>query len=132
MTEINITRFFADEDHFEYSASRAERGQNAGPETWANAKERAAEEPHLLTTDEAREAWRQDLHDMGFGDGEEITRDPAELEALFIQFVAGDIREMQSLCGDDWDEFEKLAERGTVGGRMCRGDDGEVYYYLGS
>jgi hypothetical protein len=131
MSEINITRFFEEGDHFAYSHSQAEGGPNAGRDSWAAAKERASEEPHLLTTDEEFEAWRRELRDMGYGDGEEITTDREELEGLFIQFVAGDIREMQRLCGDDWAKFEELAERGTIGGRMYRGDDGQIYYYIG-
>jgi hypothetical protein len=131
MSEINITCFFEEGDHFAYSHSQAEGGPSAGRDSWAAAKERASEEPHLLTTDEEFEAWRSDLHDMGFSEGGEITTDRAELESLLIQFVAGDICEMQSICGDDWAKFEELAERGIIGGRMYRGGDGQIYYYIG-
>lgn len=39
--EIDITDFAITGDMFEFSASQAERGMNAGPETWANAKQEA-------------------------------------------------------------------------------------------
>ena len=39
--EIDITAFFENADPFEFSHSRAEGGANAGPQTWANAKEEA-------------------------------------------------------------------------------------------
>ena len=42
MAEINVTALVTEGEMFEFSASRAERGQNAGPETWANAKAEAA------------------------------------------------------------------------------------------
>lgn len=126
--EINITQFFNEGGHSEYSGSIAERGKDAARETWVNATTRAGREPTLLTA-EAMLQWRRDLRDMGFG---EVPNDTVELEALFIQYVSGDIREFESLCGDDWEEYQRLSERGAVSGRMYRGDDGEVYYYLGS
>lgn len=129
--EINITRFFVDDDHAEYSGSIMERGLNAGPETWANAKERASREPHLLNTDAERAQWRQDLIAMGFSEGEETTTDPLELEALLIQYIAGDIRE-SGITENSMDEFAAWEERSDGGGRMFRGDDGEVYYCLGT
>lgn len=55
--EIDIADFFTSADPFEFSASIAERGQNAGPQTWANAKEQAADAP-LLQTEEQLEALR--------------------------------------------------------------------------
>jgi hypothetical protein len=129
--ELNITSFFNDENHFDYSHSQVEGGPSASRDTWNAAKERALEEPKLLTSDEAREEWRNELHSIGFdGDGEQITSDPVELEALLIQFISGDIREMQDLCGDSWEEYQIMSERGTVSGRMYRGGDGQIYYSL--
>ena len=54
-------------DPFEFSASRAEMGDNAGPITWANAKGEAARAP-LLTTEEQLDAAREWAG--GFGGGQ--------------------------------------------------------------
>ncbi len=113
--EIDITRFFNEADPSEFSASRAERGQNAGPKTWANAKTEAAKSP-LLTTPEQLEALRRYVQDFGAWSEEEIAAwDDVECNATFIQLVSGDMRE----AGAEGD-----------GGNSYRGDDGRVYYSL--
>ena len=133
--EINITRFFKEADHFEYSASCAGRGQNAGQETWANAKAEASRKP-LLTTPEKLSAAEDFFRGFGAWSREELAAfSSEELNALLIQFVSGDIREAESLCPDsngnvDWTEYQKLSERGTTSGRFYRGNDGEVYFSL--
>jgi hypothetical protein len=130
--ELNITRFFEEAEPFNYSASIAERGANAGRETWANALE-ASTEWRLLTDEGEFEAVRDWLGDFGAWTKEEIKAfSDQEVEALLIQFISGDIREMEGLCGDDWEEYESLVEKGTCGGNMYRGDDGQVYFYVGS
>ncbi len=131
--EIDITDFFNSEtvDMSDTSGSQMEHGPDAGRITWRNAKEAAQEYRHLTTVDQLA-ACRNHLTDMGLDTAEEATDD--ELNALFLQLVAGDIREVPDMdVGDwDWELYEKLAERGTVAGRMYRGDDGRIYYYLGS
>lgn len=130
--EIDISRFFEEAEPFNYSASAAELGQDAGRITWANANRDSAEW-RLLDTPEKLEAWRDDVRGFGAWEDEEIAAwSDEECNALFLQFVSGDIREMESLCGDDWAEYARLSERGTVSGRMYRGDDGAVYFYIGS
>lgn len=134
--EIDITRLVTEEDMFEFSASRAERGQNAGPETWANAKDEAAARP--LLADEQLPAFRDYVRDFGAWEDEEIDGwSPVECNALFVQMVAGDMREAESLCpgdgpgGVDWSEYEALAEAGTCSG--CIFASGEsVFYYVGT
>jgi hypothetical protein len=134
--EIDITALVAEEDMSEFSASQAERGPNAGPETWNNAMDEARDRPMLLPDqlDEFRDYFR------GFGawEDEEINSwDIITCNALFIQFVAGDIREAESLCpgdgtgGIDWEAYHALAEAGTCSGRIYPGDDGKVYAYIG-
>lgn len=39
LLEVNVSRLVNELDPSEISGSVAERGKNAGPETWANAKE---------------------------------------------------------------------------------------------
>lgn len=134
--EIDITTLATENDMFEFSASVAERGQNAGPETWANAKDEAASSP-ILSEDQLPE-FRDYMRGFGAWESEEIDAwDATECNALFIQFVAGDLREAQDLCpgdgpGDvDWDAYALLAEAGTCSGRIYPGDDGKIYYYVG-
>ena len=130
--EIDITRFFNEADPFEFSASRAERGQNAGPETWANAKAEGAASP-LLTTPTQLDALRSYVKEFGAGSEEEIAAWTAEeCNALFIQLVSGDMREAGAegvtVEEFDWAAYEKMCE--SHGGNFYRGDDGRVYYSL--
>lgn len=133
--EIDISSFFNDADHFEFSASIAKRGQNAGEETWANAKAEATQTP-LLTTTEQLDAWRDDMKGFGAWDDEEIDGWSAtECNALFIQFVSGDIREIESTCADDngeidWSKYRRQAESGRIGGRISHCEDGRIYWQL--
>jgi hypothetical protein len=131
--DINITKFFNEAEPSNYSASRAERGDNGGPETWAAANEAAAEFL-LLDTAEKVQALRD--HARGFGAWEQKEIDGwtiQECNALLIQMISGDIREVPDMEPGSWDwaEYEKLAEKGTISSRLCEGTDGEIYYYLG-
>lgn len=129
--QVNVTRLINDVDPFDLSASVAERGQNAGRETWQNAKTEAETTPLELDRDEAKEFFK------GFGAWEEEEIDgwtDSDVDALVLQFAASDLRELQSLCpgdglGDiDWKEAEKLADAGTVSGRLYANDDAlEIY-----
>ena len=140
--EINISSFFASEDPRALSASVAEMGESAGRLTWTHAV--AQSDPlRYLTTDEAREAFREFVGDSGGWDEEEIRAWPdRELEALFLQWVAGDLREMfgdygrsevdySALTDADWKAAEMRAEKGQASGNIYRGDDGQVYFYAG-
>ena len=62
--EIDITAFFKNSDPWQFSASKAEIGQNAGSITWNNAKQEASESP-LLTTEEQLQALRDHVQGMG-------------------------------------------------------------------
>jgi hypothetical protein len=135
--EIDITTLATESDPFEFSASIAERGQNAGPETWANAKDEAAERPIL--SDDQLPDFRDYMRGFGAWEDEEINAwDATECNALFIQMVAGDLREAESLCPGDgpggihWSKYEALAEAGTCSGRIFLSDDRtRVYAYIG-
>jgi hypothetical protein len=130
--ELDITHFFEFADAFDYSASAAELGQNAGKITWSAAV-RDSSEYLLLDTPEKVEEWKDDVRGMGGWEDEEIDAwSVEECNALLIQYISGDIREMESLCGDDWAEYERFSEEGRVGGRLYRGDDGRVYFYVGN
>lgn len=131
--EIDITSFFETADPFEYSASRAERGQNAGPETWANAKQHGADAP-LLTTEKQLNALRSYVKDFGAWGAEEIAAWGAtECNALFIQLVSGDMRDgnLDNEPDDaDWRKYEKRAEDGNCSGNIYRSEDGRIFYSL--
>ena len=130
--EIKITSFFEKADAFEFSASVAERGENAGAETWNNAKMQGAFAP-LLKTPEEIEALRRYVKDFGAWTEEEIAAwDEIECNALFIQLVSGDMREGEldnEPNNDDWRAYEQRAEEGNCSGNIYR-SDGEVYYSL--
>ena len=134
--EIDITKLATEGEMFEFSASVAERGIHAGAETWQNAKDEAGERP-ILTDDQLPE-FRDYIQGFGAWDREEIDGwNAQECNALFIQFVAGDLREAESLCpgdgpgGIDWEAYSVLADAGTCSGRIYPGDDGKVYAYIG-
>ena len=92
--EINITSLLAT-DMFDFSHSAAEGGQNAGKETW-NA---ALNGPRpLLKTEEEREAFHEFIADMGAWSAEERAQwTDNEEDALFLQFIAGDVRECPAI-----------------------------------
>ena len=132
--DLDITQFFTEADAQDYSASRAELGDNAGTITW-NAAKRAAGEwlwP-LLDTDDKRDAFRAHVKGFGAWDETEIAAwSNEELNALLYQMIAGDMREGGlNTFKPDWATYEDDAARGTVAGRIFRGTDGRVYYYLG-
>ena len=74
---------------------------------------------------------------VGGWNAEEIAAwSDVELNALFNQLVSGEVRQIEDLCSDedgeiDWKEYERLANKGTLSGSLYRGDDKQIYYYLG-
>src|ERR1019366_2877227 len=105
--EINITSFFGNCDPFEFSASRAERGANAGAETWRNAVKEGADCP-LLKTEEELQALRDHMRGFGAWDNDEIAAwSAAECNALLLQMISGDMREAGLDTDEpDWEAYE--------------------------
>lgn len=134
--ELDITDFFTRAAPMDYSASRAEIGQDAGPQTWRAACDDSEDFP-LLQTDEQRETFRQYVKGFGAWDEAEIASwSDTELNALCMQMIAGDMREGEispESSEDDWREYQARAERGNISGRISRGADdaSKVYYYVG-
>ncbi len=134
--EIDITHFVKTAESCEFSASRMELGADAGEITWNNAKREAGDSP--LIDESARDAFNSWAR--GFWEREEIEAWPLmECNALLIQYISGDLRELESLCysdddeyGIDWEKARELSEEGTIGGRIFKGDDGRLYFYMGS
>lgn len=131
--ELDITQFFATAAPMDYSASVAEIGASAGQDTWRAACEDSPDFP-ILDDEEKREAFRAFVRDAGAWSDDEIAEWSAnELNALCIQWIAGDIREAGLDCDSpDWDQYQQDSEAGHVAGRLFRADDGRVYFYIGS
>ena len=94
--EIEITSL-ASSDQFALSHSAAEGGQNSGRETW-QASLAAAEDTPLLDTPEKLEAMRDFALSSGGWNEEEVAAWSAqEVNALFLQWIAGDCRECPAI-----------------------------------
>lgn len=136
--ELNITSFFNACAPRDYSASVAEIGQNAGADTWRAAVDDSAEQC-ILDTEKKREAFRNFVRGAGAWSDEEIAAWPdAELNALCIQWISGDMREPVGFelgahsGAAEWAEYQRQSENGQVAGRLFRGENGEIYFYIGS
>lgn len=136
--ELNITHLFAEESAFvpfDLSNNRATLGDNAGALTWQASKECAVEIP-LLDTDEKREAFRDFVRESGGWTREEIAAwGDTELNALCLQWIAGDVREAfgdADFAAWDWADYEKRSERGSVSSRLYKDDAGNVRFYIGN
>ena len=131
--ELNITEFFNAANAFDYSASCAELGENAGGITWNNAKNA---DFNLLDSEEKREHFKEYIRGFGAWSDDEISAwTNSELNALCIQLVSGDIREFEELAESDWNMWQELSERGTVSGNLYGGPlsiDGQIYYCMES
>lgn len=136
--EIDISAVFAAIAPMDYSASVAEIGANAGPSTWRAACEDAPDYGLLQSADELQ-AMREFAADSGGWTDDELQAMPDDdIRALFLQWIAGDAREMfreRRTLGDltdaDWQRAETLQHEGQVPANIYRGDDGRVYFYLG-
>lgn len=126
--EINITSLI-DADMFQFSHSVAEGGENAGRNTW-NA---ALDGPRpLLSTPEERDAFRDHVRGFGAWDEAEIAAwTDNELDALFLQLIAGDCREAgsDSLAEIDWEEYEANE---NIRHNFFQSEDVQIYYQLDS
>lgn len=133
--EFNITRFFNEASPKDYSASVAEIGDNAGAYTWQAACDDSTDW-FFLDTEEKRQSWRDYVRGFGAWTDEEINAwSDIELNALFIQFVSGDIIECRltpESTDDDWSAYRDEVEAGTLSGNIWRDDTGEVYFYVGN
>ena len=128
--ELNISSFFATVTPRELSSSVAESGPCAGALTWS-ASCKASVNHLLLDDDEKRDAFRAWVDSSGF-EGVEALSNP-ELNALLLQWIAGDLREMgidEDTSGIDWEDVERGQNEGQYPSNIFRGDDGSVYFGL--
>jgi len=132
-SEIDVSCLIKDVNAFELSASQLEKGKNAGAETWANAKQAATE--HGLDLDVPRvKNW---FAEFGAWDEEEIASwNKQEVDALVLQYAAGDLRDAQDLCagkglaGVNWKKAEKLSQQGSISGNLFP-HNGKLYLQIG-
>lgn len=125
--EIDITTFFNSCAPMDYSASCAEIGQNAGADTWRAAVDDSPDNM-LLDSDEKREAFRAFVKSSGGWNEEEIAAwSDIELNALFLQWISGDMRENDLAPGCDWDAYEANE---NVCHTIFKGMDNEIYFSL--
>ena len=131
--ELNITSVWQSIAPMDYSASCAEIGRSAGPDTWRAACDDSADYP-ILDTAEKREAFRGFVVSSGGWTADEVNEwSDAELNALCLQWIASDIREACQGCkgsteGFDWAEYEAGASEGLYPSRLFRADDGSIYF----
>ena len=130
MSEVNVSCLIDDVDPFILSHSRAEAGE---ANKWSDALEVAAENALDISD---REGVKEFFAGFGAWEREEIAAwTDSELDALILQFAAGDLREAQALCpgdgvaGINWQAAEELAQEGTIGGRLYA-HDGALYISL--
>ena len=129
--ELNITAFYNNTCPRDYFASVAEIGASAGPDTWRAACEDSPDYM-ILDDDDKLQAMREHMRGFGAWSDEEIAaRTDAELNALLIQMIAGDIRESCLSDGGTWAEYYEQGEQGIVSGSLFSDDNGQVYYMIG-
>lgn len=128
--QINITKFYHEACPMDYSASVAEIGDNAVQDTWNAAKESGW---NMLDTDEKRQAFRDWVKESGGWSQDEIAAwSDVELNALFVQWVSGDIRECLEWDVEDvWGNYQELSEDGKCPSNLWRDSEtGEVWFSL--
>lgn len=115
--ELNITRPFGAAGMIDYSASAAEIVQDAGAVTWKAACDDSAEYM-MLDTEEKRVAFREHVAGFGAWEPEEVTRwSDAELNALLLQMIAGDVREAKldrDSDSRDWKRYQRRAQTASA------------------
>lgn len=136
-TELDITRIIGSADFvpFDLSNNRATLGDDAGSLTWQAAREAARDIlPPLLDTDEKREAFRDFVRGAGAWSDDEIKSwSDEELNALLLQWIAGDIREaFKDAEPKDWDwaQYREDSEVGRISGRLFKTEDGKIYFSI--
>lgn len=118
--ELNITAFVREQDMFDFSHSAAEGGQGAFRDTWRAAI--AASPTYMFVTDATRDDIRDWAAALGAWEREEIDAwSDVELNALVLQFAAGDVRAM-----------EARDDNGEPEGNVYRADDGGWFMYIGT
>lgn len=131
MFTVDITDFLARESMRDYSASVAEIGNNAGPATWAASVENAPDWQFI--PEDQIDYFREWVASSGGWTRDEIKAwSDNELQALCLQWIAGDVRECDADSPDaDWERIRKDQENGRIPSTVyCQ--DGRVYWECAS
>ncbi len=132
MFEIDVTDFLSGHRLKYFSGSITELGNDAGRQTWAECKDKA-EDWRPLDSDEKQETFRAFVESSGGWTEDEIAAwSDAELNALCIQWIAGDARECgidgEDLSAINWAKIGQAQENGQAPSSIFRGDDGRIYW----
>jgi len=125
--ELDITHMINDSDSMsQLSGSIHELGNGAARYTWNNSLDYAKNEP-LLKDKKQIENARKYFKSCGIDD---LDHSPdREIQALTVQWIAGDIREFNRY--DSYEEYQQASENGEVSGSIFQGIDQKWYFYLG-
>lgn len=128
MFTVDITDFLARECMRDYSASVAEIGHDAGPATWGACVDNAPDW-NFIPADQFG-YFRDWVQSSGGWTREEINGwSEAELQALCLQWIAGDARDCGADKPDaDWTAIRADQESGRVSSSIYRTDEGRIYW----
>lgn len=127
MHSINVTHLVSNSDTLtQYSDSVYNSGlQNTGEVTWRNARRAATDEP--LVGPEHQETLRNWLYGLGGWTSDEIdAMTDTETNALLLQFIAGDIQEMQR--HDDPTDYAAAQQDGQASPYLWCDDEGKWFF----
>ena len=95
--EIDVTAFVAEHSMWDCAHSIFEGNPTAGRDTWEAALEISRTDPAcMFVNDDTRQELRDHFASFGAWARDEIEAwDDAELNALLLQFVAGDVRNLE-------------------------------------
>lgn len=116
----------------DYSASQAELGPSAGPDTWRACIDAVGDWNPLPDAD-ALQLFRDWIRPWGGWDDSEIAAmSDDSLRALCIQWIAGDWRECFDCPPDavDWSDYEARSMNGECTSSLYRDSDGSIYWTM--
>lgn len=133
MTDLDVTTFVLTQYPQRYAANAVELGVDAGAITWNAAVAYATTHPDMLG--DAVDDWKQEVRSLGAWTDDECASWPeVHWVALFVQFLAGDMREAGLYPGNPpsvWAQYYDLAAHGRAHGRLDRTGDGRIIYSIG-
>lgn len=127
MFELDVTHLI-DLDCSQFSDSIHNSGlENIGQVTWRNAVAHVAEleaDGAPLVAPEHQDELRDWIRSTGGWDADEIAAmSDTETSALLLQYIAGDIKEMESF--GDYEAYQQACEDGQCSGSLWRATDAD-------
>lgn len=128
MFTVDITEFIRQECMRDYSASVAEIGANAATYTWQVCIENASEW-NFIPADQF-DYFKDWVQSSGGWTREEIDAwSETELQALCMQWIAADVRELGADSPNpDWDSIRADQESGRIPSSIYRDKSGRVFW----